>query len=71
MQKKGEAFKAFIALHIEFSNKQVEGKNGRQKKITFGEGSFAYGRYVGLKSTERLGESFDAFILEKYYSPFL
>ena len=34
-----------------------------------GEATVLHGRYLGLKCTERIGESFEAFILEKYYSP--
>ena len=33
-----------------------------------GEATVLHGRYLGLKCTERIGESFEAFTLEKYYS---
>ena len=38
--------------------------------MIFGEDTVLHGRYVGLKSAERIGESVEAFILEKYYSSF-
>ena len=40
------------------------------KKLIFWEDTVLHGRYVGLKSTEKLRESCEAFVLEKIIPPF-